>query len=408
MQIIIHPLTDSRLGDVIIENLTNGKFQIFQAAVAFVKRSGVKHLSIALQNFVINGGMVRIVAGLDHHGTSYEGLLGLLNVVGENVWVYHADEGVSRFYTFHPKIYLFEGESEALLLVGSGNLTEGGLYTNDEAIVTLTLSQEDTALQIVKNAFEEWCDTTSDNSKQLTQTLLEKLLEADYIRKESAGWQINTDEETSEIEIEDSKPASAKPAISMFGRAKRRSAPKVPSSQKIPKPTPLPIPEPAAPQSEPIADWFALSVIRRDLPLPNSSPEISITKGIRNENPLFWGWQDNFTGPDARGQYVRSLRIEFEGNMIDAYLQDYPGRKPDGTKASADFRLGAISPIVQSLQNEGDVVVLERVVDGAVDYKAQVISVANLVQCPQIANNLIEYTRSRSSRSGIVKKYCYG
>ena len=405
MQIIIQPITDLRLGDVIIEHLTNGEFKRFQAAIAFVKHSGVKHLSRALQNFVANGGKVRIVAGLDHHGTSYEGLLDLLNVVGEAIWVYHADEGASRYYTFHPKIYLFESESEALLLVGSGNLTEGGLYTNDEAIVSLTLSQEDTTLQVVKNAFEEWCDTTSDISKQLTQTVLDELLEADYVRKESASWQATPDEETSEVEH--LKPTPTKPKTSMFGRSKRRTAPKVPSSQSIPKPPPLPIPKPTILQPEPIADWFALSVIRRDLPLPNSSPEISVTKGIRDKNPLFWGWQDNFIGPDERGQYVRSLRIEFEGYVIDAYLQDYPGHKPDGMKASADFRLGAISPIVRSLENEDDVVVLERIADEAIDYKAHVILAADLARYPHINDNLIEYKRSRS-RSGTVKKYYYG
>ena len=88
-------------------------------------------------------------------------------------------------------------------------------------------------------------------------------------------------------------------------------------------------------------------------------------------------------------------------------MKDFPARKPDGTKASADFRLGAISSIVQSFHSEGDVVVLERKDDVAFDYEARIIPVANLDQFPQLHDNLIEYPKSRS-QSGFIKKYLYG
>ena len=36
-------------------------------------------------------------------------------------------------HTFHPKLYLFKSDDHAEMVMGSGNLTEGGLYTNYEA-----------------------------------------------------------------------------------------------------------------------------------------------------------------------------------------------------------------------------------------------------------------------------------
>lgn len=99
----------------------------FRAAIAFVKLSGVRHLGTALAEFSRRAA-VKISAGIDHGGTSMEGLRALLNALdgrGE-IWVYHNETNS----TFHPKVYFFKGENKADLLIGSGNLTEGGLFTN--------------------------------------------------------------------------------------------------------------------------------------------------------------------------------------------------------------------------------------------------------------------------------------
>jgi hypothetical protein len=75
------------------------------------------------------GTTVRLVLGIDLGGTSRDVLKELL----------HWNCEVFIFYnplvraTFHPKIYLFESESDSMLFIGSNNLTDGGLYTNYEA-----------------------------------------------------------------------------------------------------------------------------------------------------------------------------------------------------------------------------------------------------------------------------------
>lgn len=76
------------------------------------------------------GAAIRLTLGIDLGGTSREVLEELLRW-GCEVFVYH--NTISRA-TFHPKIYLFERESDATLFLGSNNLTDGGLYTNYEAV----------------------------------------------------------------------------------------------------------------------------------------------------------------------------------------------------------------------------------------------------------------------------------
>ncbi len=75
------------------------------------------------------GAVVRLTLGIDLGGTSRDVLEELLSWNCE-VWVYH--NPISRA-TFHPKLYLFECESDSTLFLGSNNLTDGGLFTNYEA-----------------------------------------------------------------------------------------------------------------------------------------------------------------------------------------------------------------------------------------------------------------------------------
>jgi HKD family nuclease len=141
-QIIAQPFSQYPLGALLKAALTGQilSFHTFRAAVAFVKRSGVQHIEAELQQFVQAGGTAQLVVGIDQLGSSQEGLAGLLNAVGEtgSIWI---NRTVETYVTFHPKLYLFVSGDAALLMVGSGNLTEGGLYTNDEASLVYWLNR---------------------------------------------------------------------------------------------------------------------------------------------------------------------------------------------------------------------------------------------------------------------------
>jgi HKD family nuclease len=121
---ILQPDYDLRLGDILNAALRDEQegFHIFEAAVAFAKRSGVQYLVEGLRIFTESGGYVRMLVGIDHYGTTYEGLADLLDAIANHgeLWIYHDSR---KYITFHPKLYLFEGQTSAWLITGSGNLT---------------------------------------------------------------------------------------------------------------------------------------------------------------------------------------------------------------------------------------------------------------------------------------------
>ena len=136
MKFIHQPSDGNRLLDYLNEGLA-GSWTYFRAAIAFVKRSGTRHIEGNLASFARNH-QVEIIAGIDHRGSSYEGLQSLLHAVspGGKVIVFHNPQ----FRTFHPKVYLFKSSVAADLVVGSGNLTGGGLSSNYEASIRLRLN----------------------------------------------------------------------------------------------------------------------------------------------------------------------------------------------------------------------------------------------------------------------------
>jgi hypothetical protein len=134
-----------RAGDEVTAQLQAGGWTRFTAIVAFARMSGVRHVEALLGRFVAAGGRVDLTIGTDMLGTTYEAVWYLAQAVAPrgSVLLASAEPGA----TFHPKIYVFSDASatdpsapralrrasRALVVVGSSNLTGGGLYDNDEA-----------------------------------------------------------------------------------------------------------------------------------------------------------------------------------------------------------------------------------------------------------------------------------
>ena len=178
IELIHHPEGAKRLGDLLVENLTNGKWTTFRAAVAFAKRSGVKHLVKPLQAFMPHR-LARISVGLDHGGTSVEGVTDLLNAIAPTgeIWVFHNESSTRP--TFHPKVYLFANDKTAECFIGSGNLTEGGLFTNYEAFVHVRLDRangdDNKFLTHLGALLDQWLDSTNGTALKVTTQLIEDL-----------------------------------------------------------------------------------------------------------------------------------------------------------------------------------------------------------------------------------------
>ena len=101
-------------------------------SVAFVTESGVAVIASELAGA---GDKVEAYVGIRNDITSREGLVALI-IAG--VKVHYVDTGAKNLL-FHPKIYLCRSKTRAEAIIGSANLTLGGLNNNIESSVLLDL-----------------------------------------------------------------------------------------------------------------------------------------------------------------------------------------------------------------------------------------------------------------------------
>jgi hypothetical protein len=80
MQIIAQPDGSIRLGEYLTTHLQETDWSEFRAAIAFVKLSGVRHIETLLSEFSRRARVI-ISVGINHGGTSMEGLRALLNAL---------------------------------------------------------------------------------------------------------------------------------------------------------------------------------------------------------------------------------------------------------------------------------------------------------------------------------------
>jgi HKD family nuclease len=95
-------------------------------SVAFVNEAGVRLLEEQLRE---HAALVSVFAGIRNDITSYQGIVRLHDT---GATVHLVDTG-SRGILFHPKVYLVQAGDAAYVVIGSANLTPGGLNNNIEA-----------------------------------------------------------------------------------------------------------------------------------------------------------------------------------------------------------------------------------------------------------------------------------
>lgn len=100
--------------------------------MAYVNRPGV---DLVAQQLTPLTDRVQVFAGIRNGVTSKQGLARLLQLGAE---VFAVDTG-ARGVIFHPKLYFVRADARASLLIGSANLTTGGLNNNIEAGVQIDL-----------------------------------------------------------------------------------------------------------------------------------------------------------------------------------------------------------------------------------------------------------------------------
>jgi HKD family nuclease len=352
-----------RLGDFLKQGLSSPRWTEFRAAVAFVKYSGTKHIHAELREFARRAA-VRISVGIDSGGTSVEGLIDLLDCVrghGE-LWVFHN----ANPSTFHPKVYLFKDAISADVFVGSGNMTEGGLYTNYEAGVRLKLDRQtpDDArlLAQIETALDAWSSTQDGLCYRIDSDLIKQLTEQENVPTEADSWE--TEERSRGASQSRREPSIFKRVAVPRAPVRPRDTPDLPdeATREESEEIIVELPEPTEPQLGQ-NQVFLMTLQRTDVGVgqvtagaSRRSPEIFIPLAARDADPDFWGWPGHFTpDPTKPGKMDRfGVKMRIGTTIFDVNMMTWPDKH--------DFRLR--SEQLRSAGNEGDILYMERS-DGA-------------------------------------------
>lgn len=174
-QLIAQPFKDNTSLLAVLSNwLSNPLVSRLDIAVAWAKRSGFRLIQSEVESFRGRGGELHLTVGIDAGGATRQGLELALDLATTCVIFHHSS---SR--TFHPKIYLATGEGIGEAVIGSQNLTRGGLVENFEAGLHILFDREiDTdrqQLDSLKNLFYRYRNA-GNCSLQLDPESLSQLL----------------------------------------------------------------------------------------------------------------------------------------------------------------------------------------------------------------------------------------
>src|SRR6266566_4762044 len=104
---------------------------------AFASRGGVGAVAPLLDVFLAQGNTLEVIVGVDRNGTDR----GALRHLHALLHAYPAQCKVSVFTApargsiFHPKLYIYNGPKHHSAVIGSANLTGGGLGSNFESLI---------------------------------------------------------------------------------------------------------------------------------------------------------------------------------------------------------------------------------------------------------------------------------
>lgn len=122
------------IGNIINQELSNASES--KIAVAFMKYTGLKVIQESLINTLEKKGQVEIIAGLDFKTTDPKAIKFLIDLKSDfkslKFFCFGDKKDNKTDIVFHPKIYLFKNDKELTSIIGSTNLTGGGLMTNFE------------------------------------------------------------------------------------------------------------------------------------------------------------------------------------------------------------------------------------------------------------------------------------
>lgn len=270
---ILQGITSKTHGQAVRELFNLSDIKRVMLSIAFVTESGVQQIEAALRAYAKR---TTVFAGVRNDITSYQGLA-LLYKIG--VKLYTVDTG-SRTVIFHPKLYLVRGKTFARFVVGSANLTLGGLNNNIEAGMLLDLNLSDAADKTVVDEIEAQLATLpADYPEHVVKvaalTDLDEMLAIGRLADEMAIPAPRPTTSASVAGVNDTVPR-IKLKVSHLRRAlaRAKAVPKKPKPLKaspVAKAGAMANPVPASVGIELELVWESKPLTRRDLTIPNAA-----------------------------------------------------------------------------------------------------------------------------------------
>lgn len=256
-------------------------------------------------------GDARVVFGVDLGGTSKEVLC---EIAGWGIPVHVVKNRLVGF-TFHPKIYVLKWTTYALLLVGSGNFTEGGLFKNYEAAAKteFDLPDDQEKYQLALHELKRFIEPEGPTAALLTADYLSSLLalpeipsevEARFRRGDQSARKPQDNQPTKVFGIEKIQAppklptelqklllAARKSQIETWTKEKRAIV-KTAKTSKIKIVAPPPLAE-----LDPTSFYMTLPAMKADS--DNIPGEARIPLEARDMARSFWGWRENYVRSES-------------------------------------------------------------------------------------------------------------
>jgi len=289
------------------------KCSLFRFVVAYAQESYEPLLGKAFRNYIKKGGDVEAVIGVDSRGTSAKALKELLSICQpSNVFVYHNPANG----TFHPKFYTLSDEKSAFIIVGSSNLTVGGIVNNFEVNVAIELDLELKEEASILNSFDKLFEDIkgSPSSRLLDTDLLEKLMGTGALRGRASTLPESTISSVSRNRLREYFGLTPHKGVRVRPRKIRRRP------------------------------RFVMSLVENDVSGERGEPYFLVPIRARNQNPSFWGWKAMFS-PSRRGRFPERLfkaKVNIEGKQTleNCRLYFFERRDEFRLKCEPIYRLG--------------------------------------------------------------------
>ncbi|MBN1971505.1 MAG: phospholipase D family protein [Candidatus Delongbacteria bacterium] len=178
IKLINQKLGENTLNEEINNALSEGKYNEFQAIVAYISWGGIKLINEKLEKFYDAGKRVSLIVGVGEDGSEVDVLRYLKQRLPKAInYIFYAPV---TYYKFHPKIYIFSNKKSSLFLIGSNNLTLGGLFCNSECCVKLEIDNknDNELITSMNSLWKSYTNPKPPFHKNNLQKLSDKLLAA--------------------------------------------------------------------------------------------------------------------------------------------------------------------------------------------------------------------------------------